>query len=49
MNHYPESRQERRGKRLHKKREKMLQHGKGLVRIYRDAVLKRLRHYKDGK
>jgi hypothetical protein len=38
-----ETRQERRQKRQRKKREKMPQHGKSLARVYRDAVLKRLR------
>jgi hypothetical protein len=43
-----ETRQERREKRLKKKREQMLQHGRSLVRIYRDAILKRLRGKKEG-
>jgi hypothetical protein len=38
-----ETRQERREKKLKKRRERMSQHGKGLARIYRDAILKRLR------
>jgi hypothetical protein len=38
-----ETRQERREKRLRKKRERMPKHGKSLARVYRDAVLKRLR------
>ena len=37
------TRQERREKRQRKKREKMPQHGKSLARVYKDAVLKRLR------
>ena len=37
------TRQERREERLRKKREKMPQHGKSLARVYRDAILKRLR------
>ena len=37
------TRQERREERQRKKREKMPQHGKSLARIYRDAILKRLR------
>ena len=36
-------RQERRGEKLLKKRERMPQHGKGLARVYRDAILKRTR------
>jgi hypothetical protein len=43
-----ETRQERREKRLKKKREQMLLHGRSLVRIYRDAILKRLRGRKEG-
>ena len=38
-----ETRQERREQKLRKKRERMSQHGKGLARVYVDAVLKRLR------
>jgi len=38
-----ETRQERRGKKLKKKRERMPQHGRSLAKIYRDAILKRLR------
>ncbi len=43
-----ETRQERREKRLKKNREQMLQNGRSLVRIYRDAILKRLRGKKEG-
>ncbi len=39
-----ETRQQRREQRLRKKRQKMVQNGKGLARIYRDAILKRLKH-----
>ncbi len=38
-----ETRQERREKKLRKKRERIPKHGKNLARIYIDAVLKRLR------
>jgi hypothetical protein len=38
-----ETRQERREKRLRKKRERMPKHGKSLARVYRDAILKQLR------
>jgi hypothetical protein len=38
-----ETKQERREKKLKKKRERIPQHGKSLARVYRDAVLKRLR------
>jgi hypothetical protein len=34
---------EKRERRLRKKRERIPQHGKSLARVYRDAVLKRLR------
>ena len=39
------TRQERREKKLKKKREKMPQHGRSLARMYRDAILKRLRRH----
>jgi len=38
-----ETRQERREKKLKKKRERMPKHGKNLARIYIDAILKRLK------
>ena len=38
-----ETKQERREKKLKKKRERMSKHGKNLARIYMDAILKRLR------
>ena len=41
-----ETRQERREKRLKKKRERMPKHGKNLARIYVDAILKRLKRTK---
>ncbi|MCL0058459.1 hypothetical protein M1O47_02050 [Dehalococcoidia bacterium] len=37
------TRQERREERQRKRRQRMAQHGKGLARIYRDAILKRRR------
>jgi len=36
-----ETKQERREKKLQKKRDKIRQHGHSLVRVYKDAVLKR--------
>jgi hypothetical protein len=45
----PETRQERREERLKKKREKMPQHGRGLGRIYKEAILKRIRHLRTEK
>ncbi len=38
-----ETRQERRERKLEKKREKVPQHGRSLVKIYKEAILKRLR------
>ena len=38
-----ETKQERREKKLKKKRERILKHSKNLARIYMDAILKRLR------
>ena len=38
-----EIRQERRDKKLRKKREKMPQHGRNLAKTYMDAILKRLK------
>ena len=38
-----ETRQERREKKLKKKRERMSKHGKNLAKIYMDAIVKRLR------
>jgi len=38
-----ETRQERRAKKLRKRRERVKKHGKNLAQIYMDAILKRLR------
>jgi len=38
-----ETRQERREQKKQKRREKILQHGRSLVRVYKDAILKRVR------
>ncbi len=38
-----ETRQERREKRLKKKKERITKHGKNLARVYLDAILKRLK------
>ena len=38
-----ETRQERREKKLKKKRERMPKHGKNLARVYMDAIIKRLK------
>lgn len=44
-----ETRQERREKKLRKKKERMSRHGKGLIETYRNAILKRLRKAEDSK
>ena len=38
-----ETRQERREKKLRRKRERIPKHGKNLAKVYLDAILKRLR------
>ena len=38
-----DTKQERREKKLRKKRERIPKHGKNLARIYMDAILKRLK------
>jgi hypothetical protein len=38
-----ETRQERRAKKMRRKRERMPKHGKNLARVYLDAILKRLK------
>jgi len=44
MSQEPEDiRQQRREKKLRKKRERIPKHGKNLARIYMDAILKRLK------
>jgi len=43
MNDEVKTRQERREKKLKKKRERMPQHGRNLAKIYRDAILRRLK------
>jgi hypothetical protein len=43
------TRQERREKKLKKKRGRMSKHGKNLARIYIDAILKRLRRQRVDK
>ena len=39
----PETRQERRERKLRKKQERIAQHGKSLVTIYRNAIEKRIK------
>ncbi|MDD4876535.1 MAG: hypothetical protein PHQ86_05365 [Dehalococcoidales bacterium] len=46
-NHMEEkTRQERREKRLQKKRERIIKHGKNLADIYNNAIMKRLKRNK---
>lgn len=40
---HSETKQERRERKLKKKQERIQQHGKGLAKVYVDAVVKRLR------
>jgi hypothetical protein len=42
-NENSETKQERRERKLRKKRERIRQHGKNLAKVYRDAILKRLK------
>ncbi len=44
-----ETKQERREKKLKKKREQIPKHGKNLARVYVDAILKRLKRSKVDK
>jgi len=44
-----ETRQERREKKLQKKRKRMPKHGKNLAKIYMDAILKRLKRHRVDK
>ncbi len=39
--HEPETRQERREKKLQKKKERIQKHGKSLAKIYQDAIAKK--------
>ncbi len=48
-NDQPETKQERREERLRKKRERVPQHGKGLVRIYKEVILKRINKLRNDK
>lgn len=49
MNNKPidiDTKQERRDKKLRKKRERMAKHGKSLARMYVEAVMKRLKRHR---
>jgi hypothetical protein len=43
-----ETRQERREERKRKRRDKMVQHGRSLVRVYKDAIIKRTKRDRRG-
>jgi len=43
MNEEDKTKQERREEKLKKQRERMPQHGRTLGKVYRDAILKRMR------
>ena len=45
-NEHIETKQERREKKLKKKRERMPKHGKNIARVYMDAIMKRLKRGK---
>ena len=47
MNEEEKTRQEQREERARKEKERQAKHGKGLGKIYRDAVEKRLREKRD--
>ena len=44
-----ESRQERREKKLQKKRERMAKHGRNLARVYKEVILKRIKKLRINK
>ncbi len=48
-NNQPETRQERREKKLESKRAKMPQHGRGLARMYKEAILKQINKLRKNK
>jgi len=47
--HDDETRQERREKKLEAKRERQPQHGKSVVRVYKEAILKRINRLRKDK
>jgi hypothetical protein len=48
-NNQAETRQERREKKLQKKREQVKTHGKNLAHIYKEAILKRINKLRSDK
>ncbi len=49
MNDQPETKQERREKKLESKRAKMPKHGRSLARVYKEVILKRIKHLRTEK
>ncbi|MFH1016230.1 MAG: hypothetical protein V1771_04450 [Chloroflexota bacterium] len=47
MSQEPETKGDRREKKLRKQKERMQKHGKGLAQIYKDVVSKRLKSEKE--
>lgn len=45
----PETRQERRARKLRMRRERMKKHGRSLAQVYRDAILRRLKERRGGR
>ena len=43
------TKQERREKKLQSMKERIKKHGKGLARVYKEAILKRIRHLRGEK
>ncbi len=44
-----QTKQERREKKLERKRDQMKKHGKGLARLYKEAILKRINKLRSDK
>ena len=48
-NNHKDTRQERREKKLRKKKERIPKHGRSLAQIYKEAIIKRIRHLRAEK
>ena len=48
-NEQPETRQERRERKLESKREQVRKHGRSLARIYKEAIMKRINKLRKDK
>ncbi len=48
-NDEPETRQQRREEKLQKKQERVAKHGRGLARLYKEAIIKRINHLRKEK